>query len=173
MKKVLVLLLTAFFALGSVSAWAADTKIGYVDLQKALNVSDAGKAAKEKISKKVKEYEGQIEQKKEELKQAKEDLEKQALLLSDEARSARERDYQGKVKDFQRFTKDVQEELQMKDADFTRKILEEILKLVSDIGEKEKFTAIFEKNESSLIYADSGIDLTDRIVKEYNASSKK
>jgi len=172
MKK-LVLLVALFMTFSLVPAHAAEMKVGYVDLQKALNVSDAGKAAKEQIAKKVKEYEGQVDSRKQELQKSKEDLEKQALLLSDDARAAKERDYQQRLKDFQRFTKDIQEELQMRDADFTRKILEEIIKIVGKLGKDEKYTVILEKNESSLIYADASIDLTDRIIDLYNASAKK
>jgi outer membrane protein len=172
MRKTLFLLviLTLVFAAGSVSA--AEVKIGYVDLQKAINASVEGKKAKEQISKKVQEYEGQVDQRKQELQTAKEKLEKEVLLLSDDARASRERDYQQKVKDFQRFTKDIQEELQLVDADLTKKILSGILKAAAQLGADEKFTAIFEKNESSLVYADPSIDLTERVIKLYNASQK-
>jgi len=171
--KSLIAVLSVMMMLGGVgNVLGAEAKFGYVDLQKALNVSESGKTAKQQIEKKVKEYEAQIDQRKEELKKAKDELEKQALLLSDDARASKEREYQQKLKDFQRFTKDIQDELQMRDNDFTRKILEEILQVVADLGKKEKFTAIFEKNESSLIYADPSMDLTDQVIKTYNGKAK-
>jgi len=172
MKRVIGVLSVLLLLGGVGNVLAAEAKLGYVDLQKALNVSEAGKTAKQQIEKKVKDYEQQIDQRKEELKKAKDELEKQALLLSDDARATKEREYQQKLKDFQRFTKDIQEELQMRDNDFTRKILEEILQVVADIGKKEKYTAIFEKNESSLIYADPAMDLTDQVIKAFNGKSK-
>jgi len=167
MRKLLAILFIGVLAIASVAA-AAEVKIGYVDLQKALNVSDAGKAAKEKIGQKVKEYESVISSKQEELKALKEEMDKQALLLSEDARAAKDRDFQQKGKEFQRFTKDVQEELQQKDADFTRKILEELLAVIRDLGEKEGYTVLLEKNESSILYADSAINITDQVVKAYN-----
>ena len=172
MRKTLFisLLICLVFATANVSA--AEVKIGYVDLQKAINLSAEGKAAKEDIGKKVQGFEAQVAQRKEELQKAKEELDKQALLLSDEARAAKDRDFQQKVKDFQRFTKDIQEELQQLDADMTRKILAGVLKVASELGDQEKFTAIFEKTESSLVYADPAIDLTDRVIKLYNAAEK-
>lgn len=172
MRKTLLFVLLICFTLLSGNVMAADVKIGYIDLQKAINSSDSGQAAKEKINKKFQEYEGEVDSRKAELQKAKEELEKQTLLLSDEARSAKERDYQSKVKDFQRFAKDIQDELQAIDSDLTKKILGEVVKVARDLGEKEKFTAIFEKSESSLVYADPGIDLTDRVIKLYNASNK-
>jgi outer membrane protein len=172
MRKTLFLLVIISLVVAAGSACAAEVKIGYVDLQKAINISVEGKKAKDQISKKVKAYEGQVDQRKQELQDTKEKLEKEALLLSDEARASRERDYQQKVKDFQRFTKDIQDELQLVDSDLTKKILSGILKVAAQLGADEKYTAIFEKNESSLVYADPGIDLTDRVIKLYNESEK-
>lgn len=171
MKKILLLLLLTFFAAATVSA--ADVKIGYVDLQKALNNCEAGKVAKEKISVKVKEYETQIEQKQKDLKKMKDDLDKQGLILSEDKRAAKKRDFDQKLKDLERFTKDIQDELQQQDAEFTRQIITDFSKIINDLGAKEGYTAIFEKTESALLYADQKADLTDKAIKAYDASLKK
>lgn len=172
MKRMLGLLLVSFFFTVT-TALGAESKIGFVDLQKALNFSMAGKAAKGNISKKVKEYEGTIEGRKGELKKLKDELEKQAVLLSEQARSEKERDYQQKLKDFQRFTKDIQEELQRSDADYTRQILEKLLKVIGDMGQKQGYTVILEKSESSLLYADDKIDMTEAVIKAYDEQYQK
>jgi outer membrane protein len=172
MKRLIGLVL-ALFLLTVVPVLAAEVKLGYVDLQKALNLSESGKAAKEKIQKKVKDHEGAIDARQKELKKLKDELEKQALLLSEEARGAKERDYQQKLKEFQRYTKDIQDELQQQDADFTRQILEDLFKVIKGIGEKEGYTMILEQSESSLLYADDKIDLTDKVIKAYDALGKK
>lgn len=171
MKKMMVLLLLSLFCAATVHA--AETKIGYVDLQKALNNCEAGKTAKEKISVKVKEYESQIEQKQKEMKKLKDDLEKQGLILSEEKRAAKKRDFDQKLKDLERFTKDIQEELQQQDAEFTRQIINDFSKIINEVGAKEGYTAIFEKTESALLYADQNADLTDKAIKAYDASLKK
>jgi outer membrane protein len=172
MRKTLIIPFLICLVFAAANVGAAEVKIGYVDLQKAINLSAEGKSAKDLIEKKVSEYEVQVAQRKEELQKAKDEFEKQALLLSDEARAAKDRDLKDKYKDFQRFTKDIQEELQQVDADMTRKILAGVLKVAAEIGEQEKFTAIFEKNESSMVYADPAIDLTERVIKQYNADKK-
>ncbi len=172
MKRIVGLVLVCFLFTVS-SAFSADSKVGFVDLQKALNFSMAGKAAKETISKKVKEYEGTIEGRKGELKSLKDELEKQAVLLSEQARAEKERDYQQKLKDFQRFTKDIQEELQRSDADYTRQILEKVLKVIGEMGESQGYTVILEKSESSLLYADEKIDMTEAVIKAYDELYKK
>jgi outer membrane protein len=171
MKKLVVLLLVGLGLVAS-PVMAQAQKIGYVDLQKALNLSAAGKEAKEKIKAKVQSYDAEVQQRQEELKKLKEDLEKQAMLLSEEARNTKERDYQQKVKDYQRFTKDIQESLQQTDADLTRKILERLLKVVQEVGKQSGYTIILEKTESSLVYADESIDITDQVIKAFDSQGK-
>ncbi len=172
MKRLIALTLMVLF-LSAVPALAEEVKIGYVDLQKALNTSEAGKAAKGKIDASVKNYQETIKTRDADLKKLKDELEKQSLALSADARSAKERDYQQKVKEFQRFTKDIQEELQQKDADYTRQIIEELLKVVQEFGQKEGLSMIFEKSESSVLYADKKVDLTDKVIERYNEQFKK
>jgi len=156
----------------STSVFAADAKLGYIDMQRALNGSEAGKEAKEQLAAKVKKYQDEINVKQDELKKLKDELEKQGMLLSESARSSKEKDYQNKLKDFQRFTKDAQDELQGKDEEFTRKILEGMEKVIQEYGRKNGFTFIFVKNES-MLFVDDKSDLTEEVLKLYNANRKK
>lgn len=171
MKQYVVFVIVCLSLIAS-PVMAQAQKIAYVDLQKALNLSAAGKEAKEKIKAKVQEYDVDVQKRQEELKKLKEDLEKQAMLLSEEARNAKERDYQKKVKDYQRFTKDIQETLQQMDADYTRKILEDLLKVAQDLGKDQGYAMILEKTESSIVYADESIDITDKVIKEFDTQGK-
>jgi outer membrane protein len=147
---------------------AAQLKLGYVDLQKALNTSQAGKDAKAKIAQKAKEYEAEFVEKRKELKDFGENMKKQMALLSPEAKREKEREYKQKVTDFQRATKDAQALLKQEDADFTQEIVRELVKIIEKIGAKENYTMILEKGEGSLIYASEQIDLTDQVIKEYD-----
>ena len=170
--KQLVIALLVCLGLTVAPAWAETPKIAYIDLQKALNLSEAGKEAKEKIKEQVQTYDKEVKERQDELKKLKEDLEKQVMLLSEEARNVKERDYQQKVKDYQRFTKDIQESLQQMDTDYTRKILEDLLEVAQNIGKSEGYTMILEKTESSIVYADESIDMTDEVIKVFNQQGK-
>lgn len=158
--------------LTSTTVFAADQKLGYIDMQRAINSSEAGKEAKEQLAAKVKKYQDEINVKQEDLKKLKEDLEKQGMLLSDSARASKEKDYQNKLKDFQRFTKDAQDELQGKDEELTRRILEEMEKVILEYGRQNHFTFIFVKNES-MLFVDEKADQTDEVLKLFNANRKK
>ncbi len=150
----------------------AETKIAYVDLQKALNLSKSGVEAKQQIGSQVKKYEAEFKAKQGDLLKLKEELEKQAVLLSDSAKAEKERDYQQSIKELQRFQKDIKDELQQRDNDLTKRILNELFEVLQSLGKEGGYSLILEKNEGAVIYADETIDLTDKLIKAYDASKK-
>ncbi|BDV42535.1 OmpH outer membrane protein [Geotalea uraniireducens] len=173
MKRVITaVVVLSILGLASFAFGAEGAKLGYVDMQKALNLSEAGKGAKEQLAAKVKKYQDEINAKQDELKKLKDDLEKQSVLLSETARVAKEKDYQQKLKEFQRFTKDAQDELQAKDEEFTRKIIEDLERVIQDYGRKNGYTFIFVRNDS-MAYVDDKADLTEEVLKLFNESRKK
>ncbi len=169
MKKIVVFLLAVIFLAAPAFA---ETKIGYVDLQKALNLSKAGAQAKGEISELVKKYEAEFKNMQNELLKKKGDLEKQAALLSDSAKAEKEHDYQKDVKELQRFQKDVKDELQQKDAEHTKRILNELFEVLQQLGKDDGYTMILEKSEGAVIYADESVNLTDKLIETYDAKKK-
>ena len=154
-------------------ASAAEIKIGYLDMQRTLNTSEAGKTAKLQLQEKLKKYQEQINAKQEELQKLKTDLEKQGVALTEASRAAKEKDYQQKLKDFQRFTKDAEEDLQARDGEFTKKILETLEKVVQEYGKKQGYSMIFDARSAGMLYADTSADLTENILKALNAATAK
>ena len=151
----------------SVPAFAQ--KIAYVDLQRALNQSKAGAAAKQQITELVQKYEVDFKKRQDDVLRVKSDLEKQAPLLSDAARAERERDFQRQVTELQRFQQDVQQELQIKDSEHTSRIINEMFTVLDTLGKEGKYALIFEKNEGAIVYGDPALDLTDALIKAYDA----
>jgi len=146
---------------------AAELKIGYVDLQKALIECDAGKEAKASMGKKVKEFQTTAQERQQKLKNLNDELEKKKLMLSADAKAEKERDYQQQAKDFQRFVKDAQEELQREEARLGRNILEGLSKVIKDLGAKKGYTLVLERS-NGVLYADDSINVTDKVIAEYN-----
>jgi outer membrane protein len=159
--------------LASTSVFAADLKLGYIDFQRAIDSSEAGKEGREQMATQTKKYQDEINVKQNDLEKLKNELEKQGMLLSDSARAAKEKDYQYKLKDLQRFTKDAQDELQGKNQELLRKIFEGIEKTSKEYGKKNNYTFIFMKNEFMIYADDKTSDLTEEILKLFNAGKKK
>jgi outer membrane protein len=154
------------------SVWAADLKIAYVDIQKAVNESNAGKDAKKVITKDVEKFQGQIADKQKALQTMKESLEKQAPMLNPDARATREKEYQNKLREFQRWGEDTQNEINQKRMEMERNISIGLQKVIQKVGADEGYTLILEKNESIVLFVSKALDITDRVIKAYDAQKK-
>jgi outer membrane protein len=154
------------------SVWAADFKIAYVDIQRAVNECNAGKDAKKAITKEVEKFQRQIADKQKELQTMKESLEKQAPMLNTDARANREKEYQNKLREFQRWGEDTQNEINQKRMEMERNISIGLQKVIQKVGADEGYTFILEKNESVVLYISKTIDITDRMIKAHDAQKK-
>jgi outer membrane protein len=154
------------------SALAAELKIAYVDIQKAVNECNAGKEAKKTITKEVEKFQRLIADKQRELQTIKESLEKQAPMLTPDARATREKDYQNKLREFQRWGEDTQNEINQKRMEMERNISMGFQKVIQKVGADDGYTLILERNENIVLYVSRAIDITDRVIKAYDAQKK-
>ncbi|HXG53428.1 MAG TPA: OmpH family outer membrane protein [candidate division Zixibacteria bacterium] len=145
-------------------------KIGFIDIQRAITESQAGKRAKEKFQAQVKKVEAELLKEKQELERLKADLDKKGPLLKEEERRNLEADLQRRIVNYQRAMQDNQQELRQKEGMMTSDILRDLEKIVAEVGKSEKFTLILERNQ--ILYSDQGIDITNKVVEVYNSRVK-
>jgi outer membrane protein len=174
MKKGANFLLVTGFWIALVSqAWGTEPmKIGYIDIQRALNLCEAGKEAKKQITLEIERMRKNFSGKQKELEKLKEDLEKRGLVLSEAARKEKERDYQAKVRDLQRMEGDYRDELQRKDRELTESILKKMEVIVKKLGEERKYTLILERTQGGIIYISTALDLTDEVIQIFDQKGK-
>jgi outer membrane protein len=144
-------------------------KIGYIDLQRAISESHAGKKAKERFQAQVKKVEADLMKEKQDLERIKAELDKKGPLLKEEERRSLEADLQKRFVNYQRTMSDYQQDLRQKEGAMTGDILKELEKIVNEVGKAEKFTLILER--SQLLYSDQGIDVTNKVIEVYNSRS--
>lgn len=174
--KVLSTMVFAFFAwflLAAAPAPAADVKIGYANLQKALNECQAGIKAKEDLKNEAEGLEGELNKKQEELKKLKEELDKKASVWNKETKEAKEKEFKAKTADFQKKFMDYGENLNKKKQETEARIIKELRDVVEEIAKKKGMTFVFEKSVGGLLYAPKEYDITDEVIKAYDAKKKK
>jgi len=173
MRKVAWLVVVALLLTGT-SVFAADTlKLGFVDLVKALNESEAGKKAKADLEFLIKSKQVSIDEKGKVIEKGKADLEKQASVLSQDARKSKEEEMERLIREYQRLVSDSQSEVKKKESELTGDILKEIRAIIQKIGQDEAYTLILENAEGQILYSKKEIDLTDLVIKKHNESKAK
>src|SRR5262245_38602942 len=149
----------------------AEIKIGVVDLQRALNESDAGKRAKTDFKARVDKLEGQLKGQKDELDRLKEELERKAVVMRDDERRKLATDFEKKRLDLKSKFEEAQGELQKKDQELTGQIIEGLTQVIKQIAESESYTMVIELSSSGVLYHANSIDLTEQVLAAYNAKA--
>jgi outer membrane protein len=168
------LLLTGALALMFSAAHAGEQsglKVGYVNLQKAITASQAGKKAAETLKKEREKLLEQIKEKEEELKEMQEQLSRQVSVLTEESLKEKQEEFRAKMKDYERFKNDSAEAWDRKKKELEEKIFTELLQVVNELGKDEQYTIIFAR-EQGIIYASEAIDLTDKAITRYDDKQK-
>lgn len=170
------------------AAHAADIKIAVIDLQKAFadyyKTKEADVMLKERLTglqKEMQDMKNDYQKMVEETTKLRDDA--QDKTLSEQARKEKQQAFETKVQDVRNMERKLQEfqvTRQKQFEDQSRRmrqgIVEEITKVVNDIGAKEKYNLILDKSGSTLngnpalLYTQDVKDLTDDVVKLMNAS---
>lgn len=171
MKKVITTAAVAALALAffAAKAEAQPLKIGYIDMQRALNEVDEGKKAKAKLKKDFDEKQQTLDKKQEELKRLKDDLDKQALLMKEDQKRERMGELQQKFMELQALYGKLQKELTESEMKLTKEIFDKMEAIINAIAQAESLTIVFEKSEARILYAPSSMDYTNDLVRKYNA----
>lgn len=155
------------------NAMGADSiKIGFVDMQRALNTCEAGKEAKQIIAQEVDKMQKAMTGRQKELEKLREDLEKRGAVMSEAVRKEKERDYQMKLRDMQRLQRDFEEDIRRKDQEYTERILKELALIIRKLAEDKQYTLVVEKNQPAVIYVQGSLDLTDEVIQIINQKLK-
>lgn len=165
-------LVVGMLVLSCTASYAQDKiKIGFVDIQRVISESQAGKNARDRFQAQVKKAEADISKERQDLDRLKIDLEKKGPLLKEEERRNMEADFQKRSVTLQRRMSDYQQELQLKNNEMMSDILKDLEKIVNEVGKADKFTLILER--SQILYSDQGIDITSKVIETYNSRTKK
>lgn len=168
MKRLSIIVLA--LVLGATTVSAADIKLGYVNLQKALSESAAGQAAKTKMEGEIADIEDQVKQRQEDLQALQDSLKKQMGMLSDEAKEEKQIEFEQRVRDYQRYVKDKQDEMKAREERYTQQILRDLGQQVVTLSEEEGVSMMMEM--SQLVYAAPELDYTDKLIEMYDKEYK-
>jgi outer membrane protein len=152
----------------TVSYGADVAKIGVVDFQRILEVSSAGKSAQAEIKSQGEKMETDLKKKEGELEELKKRLEREALVMSREMREEKEREFRIKINDFKSLEKRYKEEFKVLNNRLVNRIKKDVFELIEETGKKEGYLLIIEKNEAGVMYSPTTIDITDKLIPQYN-----
>lgn len=168
--------LLSFVALGFLVAAPAfaqsadtPTRIAVIDVNAVLTQSNAGKASYAKLKKVQDERVARAKAMDEEVRKLDQEIGAKRISLSEAKLAELQKQLADKRITMQRYAQEADREIgELRDREL--QVLEQKIKPVIDaLGAEMKLAAVFNKFESGLIYASDRIDITDAVIRRFNA----
>jgi len=145
----------------------AEQKIAYVDLQRALDEIEEGRAAKASLKKEFEEKQRMLDDRKTAFEKLRGDFEKQSSVMTEQARKERQLEIEKTGMELQGFFVQLQKELSEREREVTRGIFDRMHSIVREIADQEGVAVVLQGE--ALVYASPSLDLTNELVRKYNA----
>lgn len=152
---------------------AAETKIGIIDFQRVLEISNAGKAAQEGINEQGKKMESDLRERSDEIEALESKLERESMVMDSEVRLEKQREVRIKINDIKTLQKKYIADFKKMEARIINQIQKDVFDVVDEMGQKDAYTLIMEKRAGGVVYASDAQDITDEVVKLYNKFYEK
>lgn len=162
-----VALIGALSTLGATAA--AEMKIAVVDTQRAVMETEDGLRAQATLKKHFDKRQRELDDKQTTLQKEREDIEKQKDVLSKQALQARVDKWQKDMAELQTVFVEYNRELQKRQGELTQPIFQKAMGIIRRLATQSGFDVVIDKQ--AVPYHRSDLDLTDRVITEYNQTS--
>lgn len=160
-------------SLSATTALADDMKIGFANLERAINEVDEGAKAKADLKKEFDQKQALLDKKQSEAKALNDAAENQSAALKPEARQAKMAEVQKKVAEVQQLYMTMQQDMMKRQNEVMGGILQKMNTILQTIGTDGGYTVILNKSETSLLFGKPSLDLTNELIRRYNEAYGK
>ena len=167
MKHFLPLLLTVIICLSS-PVFALE--IGVVDLNEALNQSEAGIRSKNILERRGRQKQQEFKLEESELRNLADDLRNNPLLTA-KAKASKEQELIVRQQQLREQVRKVEQEMRLEERRLTEVIFQELKTVIRSISIKEKLDLVLEKNAAQIILYmnEDTTDMTQKVIDAYNS----
>ncbi len=148
-------------------------KIGVINIQQAIAGTAEGKKALAELDKKYNPKRQDLQQREQKINALQDQLQKQATTLSDDEQVRLRRELDEEQKVFKRLQEDAQADFQNDSQEVIRRVGQKMLRVINDYAQQNGFALVIDPAAAQVpvYYAANGIDITEAIVKRYDAAN--
>jgi outer membrane protein len=162
----------AFIALAlstlNATAFAQDSKIGYINTQRITTESAIAKAAQVKLEQEFSRRGKEIGDLQASLKTFSEKFERDTPTMTESQRGSRQKEFAELNRDFQRKQREYQEDLNGRRNEELQQVLEKATKAVRVVADAEKYDLVIQE----VVYSNTKHDITEKVLKILNSGAK-
>jgi outer membrane protein len=167
-KIALLALLVTFLALTGIAQ--ESVKLGIVNSNEVIQRSTEGKAVMAQLQDKDKDNSSKLAAMDEKIRDLETKLNTQRLTLTQESLLQLNSDLEKRRTDRKRFAEDSLKELQELRYRLFTKVQDEVIPIIEGLGKEKNLDIIFDLANSGAVYVNPAIDLTEEVIKRYDAS---
>jgi Skp family chaperone for outer membrane proteins len=157
-------------ALAAPAPFPDGVKYAFINVQRIANESTEGKAATSKVQALNQKKVTELNEKNKALQSAQQKLESGGSVMSDAARAQLQKDIERQQVDIQRFTEDAQQEVQGLQQQLQDEFQRKLGPVIQQVATEKKLHLLFSAADSGIVWAEPGLDLTDEVIKKFDAA---
>ena len=163
--------LIAFLAIMAVPLAAqAQSKVGVININAAIASTAEGKKAITDLQKKYQPRQQELERLQKEIQAIQDQLSKQTPTMSEDEQRRLSRDLEDKQKLMKRSTDDGQADFNADRDEAVRRIGQKMVRIIGDYAQQNGIVLVIDEVQVPIYYAAKDLDLTEPIVKRYDAA---
>jgi len=167
----LMVVLVAPLYLGAQAATPGASKIGVINIQAAIANTVEGKKVIADLQKKYQPRQQELQRLQQEIQAIQDQLTKQSATLSDEEQGRLNRDSEEKQKLLKRSAEDAQNDFNRDRDEAINRIGQKMVKVINEYASQNGFTLVLDDAQIPVYYAAKDIEITEEIVKRYDAAN--
>jgi outer membrane protein len=144
------------------SAMAADTKLGFVNVEQILKEAPQTAESGKKLEKEFSGRQQELERMGKQIKDTETALDKDSLTMSETDRRNKERDLSNVKIEFQRKQRELREDVNLRKNEELGALQDRINKAVTSVSEAEGYDLVV---YSGVAYSSKKVDITDKVLK--------
>lgn len=168
--KVLMPLVLGFVLILSTAALAQQAKIGIINSQRAFEISVEGKKAAAQMQERDTRIKADLQKQDDAIRALENKLNTGRLTMTPEALVALNADHDKKVTERKRYEEDQSRDFQQFQYNLVQKIRNEMVTIIEALGKERGFDLVLDLGTSGIVTFNPTIDITDEVVRRYDAS---
>jgi outer membrane protein len=154
-----------------VAAWAADTRIGFIDSAKIFQEYRLAQEAQQQFDRQVQNWRTEAAEKQKVVDQLRAEMRDQGPILSSVKRQEKEEALQKAIQQYEAFVQEIwgpTGRASQENERTTREIVEQIRSVVEKLAGDKGLDIVFDAAGGAIVYADRSLDLSAEVVRELN-----
>jgi len=153
--------------LGLAPAARAETKIAFVDIQRAETENEEGKAITVTLKKELDDKQKQLDNRQGEVQALRADFEKQQAVITDAMKASKKEEIDKRLGELQQMYVQLQQDMANREHELFKGIDDRLRQVIKEVAEGESMQLVLA--QPVVIWATPSLDITNEVIRRYNA----